>query len=169
MSGDRETRETSVSELLEYKISYSDDGTLQSTPPPRSKELAIALSYHFPEEKDMKEKMKAAIKVFLRATRKENMDSTMVASAKPASIDCQDNDIERLEAPNRPDLKVLSWDPAGKIFKGDRRPTKRRYGRMEGAKVAANRGFVCELHRKQKSKVSLVWFDVFRGAVYNTD
>jgi hypothetical protein len=70
MSGERKTRGTSVSELLEYKISYDGNRALQWHPLVRSKELAIALSYYFPEEKDTKEKMRAAIKRFLRDQRK---------------------------------------------------------------------------------------------------
>jgi len=42
MSGERKTWQTSVSERLEYKISYNDDRTLQWHPPVRSTELEIA-------------------------------------------------------------------------------------------------------------------------------
>jgi hypothetical protein len=126
---------------------------LQWHPLAGSKELAVALSYHFPEEKDMKEKMRAAIKEFLRNHRKVDIKMASEETIKPPFIDVEGNDSERHEMPNRSSLQVLSWDPARKIFKGNRKPTKRRYGKLEGAKVAANRGYVCDFHRKQKSKV----------------
>jgi hypothetical protein len=157
----------SVSEILDYKISYNDDKTLQWHPPVGSDELAVALSYHFPEEKDMKEKMRAAIKEFLRNQPKVQIEMASGETAKPPSIDVEGNDKEGLEMPNRSSLQVLSWDPARKIFKGNRKPTKRRYGKVEGAKVAANRGFVCDFHRKQKSKVSLIPLE--RSAIRDTN
>jgi hypothetical protein len=70
MAKERGNREASVSRVLEYQISYDVDGTFRWTPPARSKELATALSYHYPEEKDMKAKMQAAIEEFLRDERK---------------------------------------------------------------------------------------------------
>jgi hypothetical protein len=44
--------------------------TLQWDPLAGSQELALALSYHFPQEKDVESKMGAAVKSFLRARRK---------------------------------------------------------------------------------------------------
>jgi hypothetical protein len=162
MSGERGTRETSVSELLKYKISYDGDGTLQWHPPVGSKELAVALSYHFPEEKDIKEKMMAAIKDFLRDQRKitSNILMAKVENKSRQSVETSNHHAvaERQKAPNHSDLQVLSWDPLGKIFKGNRRRTKRRYGKIEAAKVSANRGNVCDYHRKKKLKVILLPF-----------
>jgi hypothetical protein len=149
----RGSRETSVSELLEYEISYNNEGTLQWRPPAGSKELAVALSYQFPEEKDMKEKMRAAIKEFLRNQRKVETEMASEETMKRPFTDAEENNNSRLEMPIRSGLQVLSWNPARKIFEGNRKPTKRRYGKVEGAKVAANRGYVCDFHRKQKSKV----------------
>jgi hypothetical protein len=162
MSGERATRETSVSELLEYKISYDDDGTLQWHPPVGSKELAVALSYYFPEEKDIKEKMRAAIKGFLRDQRRiiSNVLGAEVENNSRQSVETSNQHAvaERQKAPNHSDRQVLSWDPLGKIFKGNQRRTKRRYGKIEAAKVSANRGNVCGYHRKKKLKVSLLPF-----------
>lgn len=159
MAVERGNAETSVSELFEYKISYHNDGTLQWHPLAGSKELALALSYHFPEEKDMKEKMRAAIKEFLRDQRKRSMEKAGLETLNSAFNYSGDNDGERQEAPNRPNLQILSWDPVEKNFQGNRKPTKRRYGKIEGAKVAANRGYACDFHRKQKSKVGLIRFE----------
>jgi hypothetical protein len=159
MAVERGNRETSVSELFEYKISYHNDGTLQWYPPAGSKELAIALSYHFPEEKGMKEKMRAAMKEFLRDQRKRSMEKARAETLNSAFNYSDDDGGERQEAPNRPNLQVLSWDPVEKNFQGNRKPTKRRYGKIERAKVAENRGYACDFHRKQKSKVGLVHFE----------
>ena len=162
MSG-REIRETSVSELLEYKISYDDDGALQWHPPVGSKELAIALSYYFPEERDIKEKMRAAIKGFLRDQRKiiGNVLQAEAENKSRQSVEAGNQHVgaERRKIPDHFDLQVLPWDPIKKIFKGNPRRTKRRYGKIEGAKVAANRGNVCDYHRKKKLKVSLLPFE----------
>lgn len=216
MAKERGNREASVSGLLEYQISYGDDGTFRWTPPAGSKELATALSYHYPEDKDMKAKMQTAIKEFLRDERKfafgdakkkgggrdaakvtigpEN-DAVIFATrthpilalsetARKAATTSADElshetdsklhqaaevggfDLSRqtpignqvitmqqnmnLEKPN---LQILSWDTKEKKFKGDNRRKKRRYGKVEGAKVAANRGYVCDFHRRQKVKV----------------
>ena len=82
LSDGRETREASVSDLFKYKISYGIDQTLQWDPPASSRELAIALSYHFPTEKDLEAKMRAATKKFMREERQRTLD----ASAKKASV-----------------------------------------------------------------------------------
>jgi hypothetical protein len=102
METDHGSREASSSELLKYKISYNDDGTLQWDPPTGSKELAVALSYHFPEEKEMKEKMRAAIKQFLRNERKAETDMAGEETTKPLFIDVEENyneDIRRRTDP----------------------------------------------------------------------
>jgi hypothetical protein len=163
MSGERKTRGTSVSELLEYKISYDGNGALQWHPPVGSKELAIALSYHFPEEKDMKEKMRAAIKKFLRDQQKiiSNVLGDEVKNKSRQSVETgnQHAIAERQKASSHSDLQVLYWDPFGETFKGNQGRTKRRYGKIEGTKVSANRGNVCDYHRKNKSKVCLLPFE----------
>lgn len=55
-----------------YVISYASDHTLQWDPPQGSKELALALSYHFPMERDLEGKMKAATKKFLKAEARKD-------------------------------------------------------------------------------------------------
>ena len=71
-SADLGSRESSVFEYPEYKLTYAHDFTLQWDPPADSKELAIALSWHFPKERSIESKMQAATKRFLRLERKES-------------------------------------------------------------------------------------------------
>jgi len=59
-------------EVPEYHITFEEDGTLQWTPPAASKELALALSYHFPKQKNLEDKMQAAIRRFLQASKKRS-------------------------------------------------------------------------------------------------
>ncbi|KAG4427225.1 hypothetical protein IFR05_017293, partial [Cadophora sp. M221] len=53
-----------------YAIYHGKDYTLQWEPPVGSKDLAIALSYHFPLETSMERKMRAATKKFLKEEKK---------------------------------------------------------------------------------------------------
>jgi hypothetical protein len=70
-SAERNVRSPSF-EVPEYHITFEEDGTLQWTPPAASKELALALSYHFPKQKNLEDKMQAAIRHFLRASKKRS-------------------------------------------------------------------------------------------------
>ena len=63
---DRESGETLTFKPPRYQIFYASDQTLQWDPPADSRELAEALSYHFPIEKSLKSKMQAATRVFLQ-------------------------------------------------------------------------------------------------------
>ncbi|KAL2068595.1 hypothetical protein VTL71DRAFT_14932 [Oculimacula yallundae] len=54
-----------------YSISHAKDHTLQWDPPVGSKDLAIALSYHFPMETSMENKMRAATKKFLKEEKRK--------------------------------------------------------------------------------------------------
>jgi hypothetical protein len=63
---DRESGETLTFKPPRYQIFYASDQTLQRDPPADSRELAEALSYHFPIEKSLKCKMQAATRVFLQ-------------------------------------------------------------------------------------------------------
>ena len=188
LSDGRETREASVSDLFKYEISYGIDQTLQWDPPASSRELAIALSYHFPTEKDLEAKMKAATKKFMREERRKTLD----ASAKKVSVSSisetkpPGHDVSHPRSPKvssrqvtasptrqgaatashlaipatrKPKnfaspktFKMLTWDPLVKGFKGSG-GKKRRYEKKEGEKVAANRGYACDEHRRQKIKV----------------
>jgi hypothetical protein len=82
-SAERNVRSPSF-EVPEYHITFEEDGTLQWTPPAASKELALALSYHFPKQKNLEDKMQAAIRRFLQASKKRSSEvktDTIVASA----------------------------------------------------------------------------------------
>lgn len=65
-----DSRQSSIFKPPEYKIFYGPDKTLDWEPPVGSPELAIALSYYFPLEKDLANKMRAAIKDFLKSQAK---------------------------------------------------------------------------------------------------
>jgi hypothetical protein len=69
---DIRSRESSAFEPPSYEISYASDHTLKWDPPQGSMELAIALSYHFPIERDLECKMRAATKKFLKAEARKN-------------------------------------------------------------------------------------------------
>jgi hypothetical protein len=147
----------------QYQISYGNDQTLQWTPSVGSKELAVALSYHFPLQKDLESKMQAAMKVFLHQEQQNQShetdqvmapfvgDSTMhhQLSAPPTdpSVTSSPDSGPVLAAA----LQIVTWDSKMKEF--NPRIRKRRYEKDERAKVAANRGFACERHRRQKMKV----------------
>jgi hypothetical protein len=79
---DRESREMLVFKPPEYQISYALDKTLQWDPPADSRELAEALSYHFPMEKSLKSKMQAATKVFLQ--NREWSSKSIEEAAQPS-------------------------------------------------------------------------------------
>jgi hypothetical protein len=73
---DVQSRESSAAfEPPSYKISYASDHTIQWDPAQGSRELAIALSYHFPMERDLESKMRAATKKFLKAEVKRDSSS----------------------------------------------------------------------------------------------
>lgn len=80
-SAERNVRSPSF-EVPEYHITFQDDGTLQWAPPAASMELALALSYHFPKQKTLEDKMQAAMRRFLRASKKR---STQTQHDKSAS------------------------------------------------------------------------------------
>jgi hypothetical protein len=197
---DREVRQESVSELIEYSISFNEDNTLVWNPPVGSKELAIALSYHFPKEEKVEKKMQAATMKFLRAEHQKPRVITPPTSGEsdtdngPESGDCPSKELptacdtpkkysrandqsdisqdansdlsasivfdkakpeleDKGKAPRNvtPDeLTIVSWAPGTKV---PHRGKKRRYGSQERVKVASNRGYACDKHRRQKVKV----------------
>jgi hypothetical protein len=75
---DLQSRESSVFDPPTYEISYASDKTLKWDPPQGSKDLAVALSYYFPMERDLKSKMRAATRKFLKAEAKKEL-----AKSKP--------------------------------------------------------------------------------------
>jgi hypothetical protein len=176
---DRALRESSIFDLPQYVISYNDDHTLRWDPPAGSKELSIALSYHFPLERDLGSKMQAATRKFLRAERQKEVENpngsdalenastdavhsavdtdtqvmrpSMHASESSFHMRSSSNASNRNSLPESRTIQFLTWDADMKEFSP--RVKKRRYDKDERVKVAANRGFACARHRKQKMKV----------------
>ncbi|APA09159.1 hypothetical protein sscle_04g039290 [Sclerotinia sclerotiorum 1980 UF-70] len=175
----RAQRESSIFDLPQYVISYNDDHTLRWDPPAGSKELSIALSYHFPLEQDLGSKMQAATRKFLRNERqkKSSDDSKTVGTfehlnfdALPLHMDTEDQVTRqnmkvpespshvksgsiashRISMPETRTIQFLTWDADMKEFSP--KIKKRRYDKEERVKVAANRGFACARHRRQKMK-----------------
>jgi hypothetical protein len=149
LSKDRSYRETSEFSAPQYNISYRGDHTLQWTPPVGSKELAVALSYHFPMQTDLESKMQAATRKFLR---EEDM-SNQVASREKTSVvptDSKDACLE-IQPTLGPALQIFTWDSEMKEY--NPKAKRRRYDTKERVKVAQNRGFACEQHRRMKMKV----------------
>jgi exonuclease VII large subunit len=164
-SGDQVKLEVPLLSTLQYQISYGEDHTLQWSPAVGSKELAIALSYHFPMQKDLESKMQAAMKVFLHqeqqslARETEQVKSSCVEqstmrqqlSTPPAEPPMTSGlDIRPTVAPT---LQILTWDSKMKDFYP--KTKRRRYEKDERTKVTANRGFACQRHRRQKMKVGV--------------
>ncbi|KAL5317969.1 hypothetical protein ACEPPN_015073 [Leptodophora sp. 'Broadleaf-Isolate-01'] len=194
-----------------YSISHGKDYTLQWHPEVGSKELAVALSYHFPLETTMERKMRAATKKFLKEEKRKveissghsGLDTAGLAPvaeesaegttsgqlpskeslpelsiepnntdlwvndqasssspdtvSKPKPADLQENTKSEVAEPKVPHPsperafpKILSWVRGVDNKEPKRR--KRRYGMLEAAEVAANRGNACDDHRKRKVK-----------------
>jgi hypothetical protein len=155
-----------------YCITRGEDDTLQWQPPVKSRELASALSYHYPLEQSLQEKMQRAILDFL---------DSEITNGKPITKDA-DTDIKPLEAVQLPELISIMeraapampkpaknitqlpqstqdpemcgvWDiKTGESVK----PKGRKRGLSPGTRqrVAENRGNTCAYHRKAKTQVS---------------
>lgn len=174
-----------------YQMTYGHDQTLQWDPPRHLKELTLALSYHFPEEKNPQSKMQAATKEVLGKERLElaqkdppKPDTTLQPpTQKAASIKTPITEalsLQRTYYPGKPDgvprtsvkplpgLKVLTWDPIEGAFNGDENQgKKRRYEKEEARKVAMNRGFTCDEHRRRKKKVGCCVLVLYHIATYS--
>jgi hypothetical protein len=146
LSNDRSLRDISMFEPPSYNISHGPDKALQWDPPADSDELAIALSYHFPIQKTLKQKMQAAVEKFLlengpgqlkcaKAIRCQNKksprDTTSAAIAIPGLLSFNAETLEEVKTKRR----------------------RRAYEEVERVEVVSNRGMACELHRRQKVKV----------------
>lgn len=84
---DIRSRESSAFDPPSYEISYASDHTLKWDPPQGSMELSIALSYHFPIERDLECKMRAATRKFLKAeARKKPLNWNSVLQRTKAAI-----------------------------------------------------------------------------------
>ncbi|KAF8861043.1 hypothetical protein BDZ45DRAFT_724113 [Acephala macrosclerotiorum] len=161
-SGDQVNLEVPIFSTPQYQISYGDDYTLQWTPPVGSKELAVALSYHFPLQKDLESKMQAATKAFLYQEQQcpsretEQVKTSCIEQStmhqQPSTTPTEPSMTSGLEIRPAvaPTLQILTWDSKMKEF--NPKIKRRRYEKDERAKVAANRGFACERHRRQKMK-----------------
>lgn len=157
---DRTSRAESEFSAPEYNITYGQDHTLQWDPPVGSKELALALSYHFPLQADLASKMQAATRRFLRQERdskksKSNSNSPAAGDDQAASRDSSNPAVEegKDSKAGTPGLQILTWDSGMKQY--SHKTKRRRYDKGERVKVAANRGFACDVHRRQKMKVWL--------------
>ncbi|THV47515.1 hypothetical protein BGAL_0305g00020 [Botrytis galanthina] len=175
----RAQRESSIFDLPQYIISYNDDHTLRWDPAAGSKELSIALSYHFPLEKDLGSKMQAATRKFLRNERQKTaseesktnaISENMCLDGLPLHMNTEDQVTRphvkvpessshvkskslashRISMPESRTIQFLTWDADMKEFSP--KIKKRRYDKEERVKVAANRGFACARHRRQKMK-----------------
>lgn len=69
------SRESSVFDPPVYTIYSGSDHVLQFDPPVGSKELAVAMSYHFPGEGSLDAMMRAAVKKHLREERRSRESS----------------------------------------------------------------------------------------------
>jgi hypothetical protein len=196
---DSSSRESSIFEPPDYEISYGEDHTLQWDPPAGSKELAVALSYHFPMG-DLESKMRAATKGFLKAEAKRyperlrgthcrsshhqfseaNVLKTSLQQSKVMNASSRSNNNSPIKIPIESEhqdpgrtppttdveaspglhqeLEFVSWKPEILGFK--KTAPKRRYEKKEREKVAANRGYACEEHRRRKMKVSIKLSDL---------
>jgi galactose mutarotase-like enzyme len=142
----RSYREPSEFSAPQYAITYGSDHTLQWEPSVGSKELAVALSYHFPLQTDLESKMQAATRKFLREEDLANQDPSR-ETAVP--MDTKDTCLETQST--SPALQIFTWDSEMKEYSP--KAKRRRYDTKERVKVAQNRGFACEQHRRMKMKV----------------
>lgn len=222
------SRQSSIFEPPGYSIFYGPDNTLLWEPIAGSAELAIALSYHFPFEKDLAGKMRAAMRKFLKgqsgnedrgetqpksqkqatpssltprvssplpmkktlgsrrnlppslalgqtrtkshshSTNENNSNSTQCPDGKPSDplilasqgilgigplSHAKDVDAKVANATIENSFQILSWTPESRCGGKGRR--KRPYEKVEKVQVAANRGNVCEVHRRRKAKVRI--------------
>ncbi|KAF4631884.1 hypothetical protein G7Y89_g6244 [Cudoniella acicularis] len=174
------TRQSSVFEPPEYKLSRGHDRTLEWDPPADSEELAIALSWYFPMENSLVGKMQAAIRRFLQAERKnhtshifskvcsqeagptrqpltEQLTPEHHVNGSPTQYVPIRSSGKCMPSPGKISLlkavttpKFRAWIPGMSELKPTGR--KRKYGQEEAVKVARNRGNACEEHRRLKTK-----------------
>lgn len=157
-----------------YRIWYAVDSTIQFDPPTGSRELARALSYHFPMPPNLECKMKAAMLLFWQTERLHvyEQSAMLLANrlmpsliAKPEAVPrmresasrpypayCQEIVGQEHHIVRRPRVSTSVLDSN---MNNDNPPKRKRYETSDDrAKVAAKRGKVCEKHRKQKVTVS---------------
>jgi hypothetical protein len=155
-----------------YTITRGEDDTLQWEPPIRSRELANALSYRYPLEQSLQEKMQRAILDFLDSEildgklNPKEVDTDMkspvtVQSQKSAAVTDKIGPVvaklaEKATPPSQstqgPEVFGV-WDiKTGESVKPKGR--KRGLSPTTRQRVAENRGNTCAYHRKAKTQVS---------------
>jgi hypothetical protein len=100
---DTSSRQSSVFEPPEYKIYYGPDHTLQWDPPAGSKELAVALSYHYPLG-DLESKMRTVTKRFLKIEAKryfEEIEERNTSSSEKRVLSEEGFDIQNCQSHSR--------------------------------------------------------------------
>ena len=155
-----------------YSITRGEDDVLQWQPPIGSRELANALSYHYPLEQSLQEKMQCAILDFLDSEFTngnpipEEADTDIkppVAVQPPKLIFIMDSAAPEVPKPaeNATQLPQSTqgpemcgvWDiKTGESVKPKGR--KRALSPETRQRVAENRGNACAFHRKAKTQVS---------------
>lgn len=153
-----------------YEITSGDDGVLRWKPPIGSIELALSLSYHFPRQETLEDKMKAAILRYIRASKKH-------AAQQSSRGSLSEGQTKFKVAP--PQLQMIKWESlctqpplasydnavgsqtskytetvwdarTGEQLLGK---PKRRYTDDERAAIIRNRGNACDNHRRAKRQV----------------
>jgi len=178
----QDKRSPSNSPLVEspkYDITVGRDNSLQWDPPPKSKELGYALSYHFPEEATMIEKMQAAIRKWRRDQLEEPLrltkerkniiypDSNSASSGPDLPVNAvhinPEAETKRAALGQSPEFLSpckRSKIPGVYIWRAEAKdevvvkPTKRGYSKEERSEVGKNRGKACDYHRRRKQKLS---------------
>lgn len=154
-----------------YSITRGEDDTLQWDPPTGSRELANALSYHYPMENGLQEKMQRAVLDFFEAEivagePSSNQSEQLNGSVNPKAPDSATNTEKAATNSQKPREKSAPssqkghgqetrgvWDiRTGESVKSSWRMRPLSPGRRK--EVAENRGNACERHRKSKTRVS---------------
>jgi len=166
-----------------YVITVGHDNSLQWDPPPKSKELGFALSYYFPEEVTMVEKMQAALRKWrsqqLResigvikekrnlihrpdpATLRNSVESGTEFSQREPHINIETENKREASAPRAENLLPRKRSKVPGLVtwrvvaenKVATKPTEKAHSKEERREAWKNRGKACEYHRRRKQKV----------------
>ncbi|KAH9207602.1 hypothetical protein DL95DRAFT_468532 [Leptodontidium sp. 2 PMI_412] len=110
-----------------YAISHGKDYTLKWEPPAGSKDLTVALSYHFPLETSMESKMRASTKKFLKEEKRKQSKAAVptnaLAPVEESTVEdtafralASDLISQRQSEPNKDnEVAVLSADTLGAL------------------------------------------------------
>ncbi|KAF4630020.1 hypothetical protein G7Y89_g8131 [Cudoniella acicularis] len=106
------------------------DHTLQWNPPVDSKELAVALSYHFPKPKDLESKMRAALHRFLKQEARNSKKSDLPVLQEDS--DASEVDTIRAGQGNSDEISAsLQSLPRTSVNTSMKQPPKKRPKRLE--------------------------------------